>query len=178
MARSKKETKARAIVTVKEADLKIGDVIRRDDRDIENVVAAIALLDDQMARLKMATDKLKDYVAGEHIDSIIDSLIHRGLIGAEVTPEECTPVIEVVTKFGEKISVELSESLESNFDIKRELDKIPDAYKKVVINLDKKKLEADFDADSLPAEVKALCSKSPAWITKMKKNAVKEKKEE
>ena len=176
---AKKVTKT---ITVNETDINVGEIIKQGaDAPLAAQIAVKTLLEDQIAQLKAVVEVMDSKIKGNPYEATVKKLIADGVLDSESE----TPVIEVHTKYGDKVRVTLSAGTDSGFEVLKELsdkaklddDIIPDKYKKRNVTLDKAALEADFTDGTLPIVLKGYCSVCPTEITKLRKTTVKEKEE-
>lgn len=164
------------IIIVNEDDLDISTIRKQgDEASIEDVVGAIAILDDQIATCKAVKENLEQIVNGRSLDTICAEIATtRGLYSTDFVP-----VIEVHMATGETVAVTLSTKTSSGFDASGLKDKavldtvVPDKYKKYSVTLDTKALEEAFNNGTLEDLLKSYCSVSPTTITAMRRTKVK-----
>lgn len=164
-------------IAVSEADIRLGEIIRMGtEAPVELRIAAQVLLEDQIAQLKSVNDVLKEQIRSTKYDDVVSKLISEG----KLPSDSYKPAIEITTKLGDVIKVSLTGDIDAGFEISKEMsDKdildsvVPDKYKKISTTLDKKAIEADFDAGTLPDVLKSYCSKTPVEITKLRKSISK-----
>ena len=129
--------------------------------------------------LKETNKMIAQTIESTEYDSIIKNLVDTGLLSSESE----SPEFVIKAKDGTKIAVTMSGAHDDQFEVdtslaaKSTLDMVPDQYKKVSITLDKKAMEADFNAGVLPSALKRFCSKNPVDITKLKVAFVKEEED-
>ncbi len=165
------------IVSVKETDLNVGEVIKKGaEAPIEQQVAVLAIIEDQIAQLKPVIEKLKEDIRSTKYDDLVEKLVDEG----KLSSKDSKPVVEITTKLGDVIKVTISSDVDNGFSVSKELSEkeileslVPDKYKKTTVSLDKKAVEADFDAGTLPDILKGYVSKTPVEITKLKKSISK-----
>lgn len=161
-------------IALREQDLKLSKILTKpSEAPIEEIIATSAILEEQMAQLKAANEQLKQLIITTKYDLAVADLAKRGkMIGG------CgKPVIEVETKLGTTISVSMYSAVDPCFSIDKELsDKeildsvIPEKYKKISIALDKKQIETDYRAGTLPDFIRDRCKESPVEILKTRKS--------
>ena len=165
-------------IPINENDIDIARIIANDVKKPEEMIAATIVLEDQIAALKNLNDNIKEKLRTSKYDEILESLESRALIG----DKEGKVAVEVTTKLGEVVTATIYKDTDSCFEVSKCMsDKaildtvVPDKYKKVSVLLDKKRLEEDFEAGTLPDTLKIYCSKSPVEITKIRKTVAKKK---
>lgn len=165
------------IVSVKETDLKVGEVVKKGaEAPIEQQVAVLVVIEDQIAQLKAVSEKLKEGIRSTKYDDLVEKLVDEG----KLSSKDSKPVVEITTKLGDVIKVTISSDVDNGFSVSKEMSEkeileslVPDKYKKTTVSLDKKAIEADFDAGTLPDILKGYVSKTPVEITKLKKSISK-----
>lgn len=165
-------------INVNETELKISEIIKnKGEGNPQDVIAAIALISEQIARLKSVNDMLTEHIREKDYDAIVDSLTDEGYLPSR----DYAPVIKVKSKYGTEVKITLSSDVENNFEVSKDLsDKalmdtvVPDKYKKYSVTLDKKVMESDYLSGAMPEILKRYCKTSPETVTKMKKTAIKE----
>lgn len=174
MARKNKQ-----IITMKEEDMNVKDILRNENSSPEELIAAQVILEDQIESLKAAATIVEDKIKGKRFDDVVKDMESRGVIYTH-SWQETSPIVEITTKYGDVITVTISKGEDTGFAIDKKLsDKstidsiVPDRYKKVSTLLDKKMIEADFEAGTLPAVLKAYCSKNPTEFLKTRKSVKK-----
>ena len=170
MARKIKRT-----IEINEEDISVKDILKDENATVEQMIAAQVILEDQIEMLKACTNITTEKIKEKKYDDVVGDFETRGLMNSWESP-----VIQINTKYGGIIEVSLSKGEESGFTIDKKLsDKtvldsvVPQAYKKVSILLDKKKVEEDFEAGTLPPVLKTYCSKAPFEVLKMRKSVKK-----
>ena len=165
-------------VPIKENDLDIAKLVANGTKKPEEMIAAIVVLEDQIAALKHLDDHIREMIRTTKYEDILESLESRALIG----DKESKVAIEVTTKLGEVVTATIYKDIDSCFQVAKDMsDKtvldtvVPEKYKKVSVLLDKKRLEEDFEAGTLPDTLKIYCSKSPVEVTKIRKTMARKK---
>ena len=165
-------------IEVNEKEVSIGNIVKNKGKGkTQDVIAAIVLIDEQIAQLKSVNDMLKEKLKNEDFDTIMDEFV----MDDDLPCKDYTPVIKVKSKYGTEIKVVLSADTENNFEVSKDLsDKslldsiVPDKYKKYSVTLDKKVMESDYLSGDMPEILKRYCKTSPETVTKMKKTSTKE----
>ena len=166
-----------AFIPVNEKDIKMSELLKMGaSAPICEVLATRAILEDQIANMKAIVDQLNDSIKtstySERIKEMVDAKI--------IPSEDSKPMIEVTTRYGDKITLAMSKGMDSGFVVsdaikdKAILDSVvPDKYKKVSVTIDKKAMEVDFDEGKLPEILKGYCSKNPTEVLKVRKSVKK-----
>lgn len=164
------------IVQVNEKDISLAKIIAAESVVPEEMIAATVILEDQIAALKNLNDHVKQMLRATRYEDIVDNLSARSLID----DKEGKIAVEITTKLGDVVTATVYKDIDTCFEVSKDMsDKdvlstvVPDKYKKVSVLLDKKRLEEDFDAGTLPDTLKGYCSKSPVEITKIRKTTPK-----
>ena len=171
--------KNKQIIKLNEEDLNVKDILKNENSPTEQLIAAQIILEDQIESLKAAASIVEGKIKGKKFKDVVTDMSTRGVITTYAW-QETSPIVEITTKYGDTITVTLAKGEDAGFTVDKKLsDKatldsiVPDRYKKVSTLLDKKMIEADFEAGTLPAVLKAYCSKNPTEFLKMKKSAKK-----
>ena len=161
-------------IILREKEMNLSKILTKaSESPIEEVIAASAILEEQMAQLKAANEHLKELIVTSKYDLAVSDMVARGKMIAGLGK----PEIEIETKLGTKISISLYSAVDPCFSISKELsDKeiidavIPAKYKKITTSLDKKQIEADYRAGTLPDFIREKCKESPVEILKTRKS--------
>lgn len=162
------------VFSINEQDINVGKILRAgvtNATPIEQIIAIKVLLDDEVTRYKGYIDFLEEKIKNSDYEANLKS---RGLIEDGDKVE-----VAVKTRYGDDITVAVSKGTDSGFNIDALKEKsvmdgvVPDAYKKISVTLDKKKLESDYDAGLLSEDIKRFIKKDPKIITKLRKSIKK-----
>lgn len=162
------------VFNIEEKDINVGKILRAgvtNATPIEQIIAIKVLLDDEVTRYKGYIDFLEEKIKNSDYEANLKS---RGLIEDGDKVE-----VAVKTRYGDDITVTVSKGTDSGFNIDALKEKsvmdsvVPDAYKKISVTLDKKKLESDYDAGLLSEDIKRFIKKDPKIITKLRKSIKK-----
>ena len=162
------------VFNIEEKDINVGKILRAgvtNATPIEQIIAIKVLLDDEVSRYKGYIDFLEEKIKNSDYEANLKS---RGLIEDGDKVE-----VAVKTRYGDDITVTVSKGTDSGFNIDALKEKsvmdsvVPDAYKKISVTLDKKKLESDYDAGLLSEDIKRFIKKDPKIITKLRKSIKK-----
>jgi hypothetical protein len=162
------------VFTINEKELNVSKILGAgvtNTTPIEQLIAIKVLLDDEVIRYKRYIDFLEEQIKNSDYE---ENLKSRGLIDEGDKVE-----VDVKNRYGDNITVYVSKGTDSGFNIdalkeKSVMDSIvPNAYKKISVTLDKKKLESDYDAGILNEEIKRFIKKNPKIITKLRKSIKK-----
>lgn len=165
-------------IMVDASTIVVKDIIAQGkNAPIELRVAAVAILKNtigevqgDLSQLKRIEEEVSHGIETTEYDSLIKKMISDGILSSD----DEKPVFVIKGKDGSKMTVTMSAGHDDQFEVdpsisaKSTLDIIPDQYKKVNITLDKKAIEADFNAGVLPTSIARFCSKNPIDITKLK----------
>ena len=164
-------------ITIKEEDINIKDILKDEEAAPEMLIAASIILDDQIESLKACSTVLDEKIKNQKYDDIVKRAKDEGKL--QNWKDEPEYVIE--TRYGGKIRVRIAKGEDDGFQIDKKLSEkstldsvVPDRYKKVSVLLDKKEVEKDFNAGTLPPLMKSYCSKSPFEFLKVRKTVEKE----
>ena len=104
-------------VPIKESDLDIAKLVANDIKKPEEMIAAIIVLEDQIAALKHLDDHIKEMIRTTKYEDILESLESRALIG----DKESKVAIEVTTKLGEVVTATIYKDTDSCFQVAKDM---------------------------------------------------------
>ncbi len=160
-------------IRIKEDEFNLGKVLKQgSSASIDQKIGALTLIENQIARLKVCQDSLKAEISSSTYEGAVAELTAAGKVSAE----SAQPVVEIIRKSGEVISVLLMDGSDNGFEISKEIKEkavldglVPDKYKKVSITLDSKAIENDFESGALPDILKPYVSQHPKKVLKLRK---------
>ena len=162
------------VLVIKENELKVGKILKEgitNATPVENLIAAKVLLDEEISKYKAYADLLDETIKNTDYEK---NMKDRGVINDGDKVE-----VAIETVYGDTISVSVSRGLDSGFDIDALKEKaimdtlVPDAYKKINVTLDKKKIENDYELGLLSEDIKRFIKKNPRMITKLRRSIKK-----
>lgn len=170
--------KKKTIINVNESEFSVKDTIMRGkDAPLEHRIAArvkvkklIDKLSGDLSQLKMVYEELGNNIETTPYEENVRELVKRGVLYSESE----VPAFEFSTKDGGVYSISMTGGVDEQFEIdpslsaKSVLDGLEERYKKISVTLDKKVIESEFNAGTLPKTLKAFCQKNPIDITKLR----------
>lgn len=163
-------------ISVKEAEINLGNIISEGVKaPAEMMIAAQALIEDRIARLKIINEALKLSIKNSRYENLVEQLAKEG----KISSKEIKPIVEISTAMGDTIKVNISKGVDAGFAISDKMTEgeifetlVPNRYKKTQVSLDKKAVEKAFEDGSLPEILKGYVTKTPVEIVKLRKTII------
>ena len=178
--------KAKHNVTVDTTTLKISEIIKQGkDAPLEHRIAAVTMMKARIDAIEAQVNEWKG--AYEAVYNAISTNSYEDLKrqyeeeSGETLGEDTDLEFTIISKTAGTFKVTLKGDTDKRFEIdaglkaKATLDMVPDSYKTVSINLNKKAIEKAYDEGTLPDYIRKFCSSAPIDITKLRITAEKVK---
>lgn len=148
-------------------------VMANKSSNIEDKIATYCIRSIIIDKAKAANEELLKEIEDTSMSTILGDLVARGLILTDEDPKF------VIT---DDLGIKLDEKISKSFTVEKKMDDImdivPDTYKKVTVDYNKKALQDAFEKGTLESILKPYVSLTSKTVTRMSKYAVKKKKED